>query len=76
MSYIVGPYSVEEHSVRGETLWMALRARGAEWSSLTPEEAAAIGRSWVERYGPEFIHVAAAPDTRWNSSHLRQSDPS
>jgi hypothetical protein len=51
MSQTVGPYSVEEHSVRGETLWIAIRARGAEWSWLTPEEAAAIGRTWVERYG-------------------------
>jgi hypothetical protein len=51
MAHPVRPYSVEEHSVRGETLWIAIRARGAEWSWLTPEEAAAIGRSWVERYG-------------------------
>jgi hypothetical protein len=51
MSPIVGQYSVEEHSVRGETLWIAIRARGAEWSWLTPEEAAAIGRAWVDRYG-------------------------
>lgn len=51
MSYAVGPYSVEERLVHGETRWVAIRARGAEWSWLTPEEAAAIGREWVERYG-------------------------
>jgi hypothetical protein len=51
MSQIVGPYSVEEHLVRGETLWIAIRAPGAEWSWLTPEEAAVIGRAWVDRYG-------------------------
>jgi hypothetical protein len=51
MSHAVGPYSVEERLVHGETRWIAIRARGAEWSWLTPEEAAAIGREWVERYG-------------------------
>jgi hypothetical protein len=57
MSHAVGPYSVEEHLVHGETRWVAIRARGAEWSWLTPEEAARIGREWVERYGGS----AAAP---------------
>ena len=51
MSHAVGPYSVEERLVHGETRWVATRARGAEWSWLTPEEAASIGREWVERYG-------------------------
>jgi hypothetical protein len=51
MSHAIGPYSVEERTVQGETRWIAIRARGAEWSWLTPEEAAAIGRAWVERYG-------------------------
>ncbi len=53
MSHAVGPYSVEERLVHGETRWIAIRARGAEWSWLTPEEAAAIGRAWVEKYGNE-----------------------
>lgn len=62
MSHAVGPYSVEEHAVHGETRWVAIRARGAEWSWLTPEEAAAIGRLWVERYGslaeaPQLVAV-------------------
>ena len=50
MSHAVGPYSVEEHHVHGETRWVAIRARGAEWSWLTVEEAVAIGRSWIEKY--------------------------
>ena len=45
-----GPFTVEEHT-HGDTLWVAIRARGAEWSWLTPEEAARLGRAWVERYG-------------------------
>ena len=44
------PITVEEH-VRGETRWVAVRARGAEWSWLTPDEAAALGRLWLEKYG-------------------------
>lgn len=44
------PFSIEEH-VHGDTLWVAIRARGAEWSWLTPEEAARLGREWVARYG-------------------------
>ncbi|HJS88083.1 MAG TPA: hypothetical protein VJ779_21735 [Acetobacteraceae bacterium] len=51
MAHAVGPYSVEEREVHGETRWVAIRARGAEWSWLTPEEALAIGRRWVEQYG-------------------------
>jgi hypothetical protein len=51
MSHVVAPYSVEERLVQGETRWVAIRARGAEWSWLTPEEAATIGRKWVEKYG-------------------------
>ena len=34
-----------------EPEWVAIRARGAEWSWLTPAEAAELGRQWVERYG-------------------------
>ena len=42
---------VEEH-VHGETVWIAVRARGAEWSWLTPEEAVRLGRQLLEQYGP------------------------
>ncbi len=43
--------AVEEH-VHGETLWVAVRARGAEWSWLTPDEAVQLGREWIEKYSP------------------------
>ncbi len=42
---------VEEHT-RGETVWVALRARGADWSWLTPEEAVRLARDWIEKYAP------------------------
>ena len=41
---------VEEH-VHGDTVWVAIRARGAEWSWLTQQEAARLGRELAERYG-------------------------
>ncbi len=37
------PLAVEEH-VHGETVWVAVRSRGAEWSWLTPDEAVELGR--------------------------------
>jgi hypothetical protein len=43
------PLAVEEH-VHGETLWVAVRSRGADWSWLTPDEAVELGRSWIEKY--------------------------
>ncbi|HEY0182776.1 MAG TPA: hypothetical protein VGC09_08215 [Rhodopila sp.] len=43
-------YSVEEH-LHGDTTWVAIRARGADWSWLTAEEAACLGRDWVAKYG-------------------------
>ena len=51
MSNAVGPYQVEQRLVGDETRWVAIRARGAEWSYLTPVEAADLGRQWVERFG-------------------------
>ncbi len=39
----------EEH-VHGDTVWVALRSRGADWSWLTPEEAVRIGREWIDKY--------------------------
>jgi len=41
--------AVEEH-VHGETVWVAVRARGADWSWLTPAEAVRLGREWIEKY--------------------------
>jgi len=43
------PLAVEEH-VHGDTVWVALRSRGADWSWLTPEEAVNLGRTWIEKY--------------------------
>ena len=51
MSEAMSSYSVEERIVQGDTVWVAIRARGAEWSWLTPAEGARLGRQWVERYG-------------------------
>ena len=45
-------FTVEEH-VHGGTVWVAIRARGAEWSWLTRDEAARVGRELVDRYGKE-----------------------
>jgi hypothetical protein len=41
--------AVEEH-LHGDMCWVAIRARGAEWSWLTPDEAAELGRRWVAMY--------------------------
>jgi hypothetical protein len=43
------PLVVEEH-VHGETVWVAVRSRGADWSWLTPQEAVQLGREWIEKY--------------------------
>jgi hypothetical protein len=51
MSDGFGPYQVEQRLVAGETRWVAIRARGAEWSYLTPVEAADLGRQWVAQFG-------------------------
>jgi hypothetical protein len=50
LTYDTAPYIVAEH-IHGDTRWVAIRARGAEWSWLTPQEAVAIGHDWVIRYG-------------------------
>ena len=51
MSDAVGPYEVEQRVIGSETRWVAIRARGAEWSFLTPVEAADLGRRLVEQFG-------------------------
>lgn len=48
MSHHTSPV-VEEH-VPGETIWVAVRARGPDWSWLVPEEAVRIGRQWIQKY--------------------------
>jgi len=42
--------NVQERVV-GDVRWVAIRARGAEWSWLTPQEAVELAREWKERYG-------------------------
>jgi hypothetical protein len=39
MSDATMAYAVEERVPPGDTRWVAIRARGAAWSWLTPEEA-------------------------------------
>jgi hypothetical protein len=41
--------AVEEH-VHGETVWVALRSRGADWSWLTPDEAVRLGKALINKY--------------------------
>jgi hypothetical protein len=59
MSQAISAYTVEERVIQGETVWVAIRARGAEWSWLTPAEAARLGRQWVEKYGDQPDGAAA-----------------
>jgi hypothetical protein len=47
---ISGSVAVEEY-VHGGTLWVGVRARGAEWSWLTPSDALQLARLWMETYG-------------------------
>ncbi|MEA2787893.1 MAG: hypothetical protein QOG73_299 [Acetobacteraceae bacterium] len=46
---VISSFAVEEH-VHGDTVWVALRSRGADWSWLTPEEAVQLGREWIAKY--------------------------
>lgn len=55
------PFSIEERVLPGETRWVAIRARGAEWSWLTPEEAAAVGRILLAKYGQAEAAVREVP---------------
>jgi hypothetical protein len=50
MTDAAAPYQAEEHWVH-DSRWVKIRARGSDWSWLTIEEAAKIGRIWDERYG-------------------------
>jgi hypothetical protein len=56
----VRSFVVEEH-VHGDTKWVALRSRGADWSWLTPEEAVLLGLDWIAKYGPK-VEVAQAAE--------------
>jgi hypothetical protein len=44
--------NVQERVV-GDVRWIAIRARAADWSWLTPTEAAEPARDWQERYGAD-----------------------
>ena len=46
----IGSVAVEEH-VHGDTRWVAVRARGAEWSWLTPDDALLLAQHWMATYG-------------------------
>lgn len=46
----IGSVAVEEH-VHGDTRWIAVRARGAEWSWLTPQDALLLAQHWMATYG-------------------------
>jgi hypothetical protein len=70
MPVAVSCYTVEERIVQGDTVWVAIRARGAEWSWLTPAEAARLGRQWVEKYGNQ---QQAASSTANNDDNARQA---
>jgi hypothetical protein len=41
----LGHISIEERAIGGETRWLAIRARGAQSSWRTPQEALTIGRA-------------------------------
>jgi hypothetical protein len=49
MSRQFGSVSVEEH-IYEDTQWVAIRARGAEWSWLTPTDALVLARHWMAIY--------------------------
>jgi pyruvate dehydrogenase (quinone) len=55
MSQAISSYPVEERILDGGMAWVAIRVRGAEWSWLTPAEAAHLGRQWAERYGSQQL---------------------
>jgi hypothetical protein len=50
MTQHFGPVSIEEH-VHGDTHWIAVRARGADWSWLTQNDALLLARHWLATYG-------------------------
>ena len=57
----IGSVAVEEH-LHGGTRWVAVRARGAEWSWLTQDDALRIALHWMAAYGTPA--AAAEPASR------------
>ena len=48
-----------QERVVGDVRWIAIRARGAEWSWLTPQEAVELAREWKrKRRGRDLLTVA------------------
>lgn len=56
---IKGTYETEEHD-SGGTKWIAIRARGAEWSWLTPQEAVELARYWLNSHSDTAEPAATA----------------
>lgn len=77
----VAPYQVEERLLAGETRWVAIRARGAKWSYLTPAEAADIGKQWVKRFGAAAVDrergvgASATPTVRTEERIMNTHSP-
>ena len=46
----LGLVAVEEHKT-GDATWIAVRARGADWSWLTEEDAVCLARHLLATYG-------------------------
>lgn len=60
-----GSVAVEEH-VHGDARRAALRARNAEWSWLTPDDALLLARHWMATYGAIANAAATKPVSgRW-----------
>jgi hypothetical protein len=49
MFQTLGSVSVEEHQA-GDVTWIALRARGADWSWLTRDDALRVARHLIALY--------------------------
>jgi hypothetical protein len=56
-----GQVTVQERVV-GDVRWIAIRARGADWSWLTPEEAAELARDWGRRYDNTWTQRLHQPE--------------
>ncbi|HYZ23535.1 MAG TPA: hypothetical protein VE690_15405 [Rhodopila sp.] len=52
MTQIIGSVTVEERQA-GDTTWVAVRARGADWSWLTRDDALRLARHLIETYGED-----------------------
>jgi hypothetical protein len=60
MTQINGSVTVEERQA-GDTTWVAVRARGADWSWLTRDDALRLARHLLETYGEDAEARGMAP---------------